>query len=80
MQLQRIFGNTRLHEFEADLRIPESDPCVEALKSVPDAFVPSPSEQAWEQAIAETRTIIGNEISSFGYFSDTVKTGFFLAC
>ncbi len=76
--LPRFFKIDSTHFIERELRLTNPQPYIDVLNSVRDFFDPRPDDKKWKRALAYAKKYVNKEIEKKGYFSDTVRIGFFI--
>lgn len=77
-QLLPFFKIQRVAAYSSEIHITTPEPYLAALSSVRDMFTPVPSDDEWRHALEPVRLKIAKDIERQGYFSDSVRRGFFI--
>lgn len=77
-QLQGVFKIVDTFVHEGQIKIERSEPYVNAFSSLRDMYEPIPSDTDWQAAERAVRTEIDREIVQNGFFTDSIKRGFFI--
>lgn len=77
-QLNGIFKITDKFVYEGQIKIDKVQPYLSAFNSIRDMYEPVPSDVDWEKAEDAVRTEVEKEITQNGFFTDSVRRGFFI--
>lgn len=77
-QLNNTFKIVERFVYEGQIKIEKAQPYLNAFNSIRDMYEPTPSDTDWEIAENAVRMEIEKEIAQNGFFTDSVRNGFFI--
>lgn len=77
-QLTGVFKIVDKFVYEGQIKIEKAQPYLNAFNSIRDMYEPIPSDADWERAESAVRMEVEKEIDQNGFFTDSVRRGFFI--
>ena len=77
-QLEQTFKVVNRFVYDGEIRITDPELYLRSFDSTRDMYVPIPNDIDWAKARNFAKNTIQEEIDQKGYFSDTVKRGYFI--
>ena len=77
-QLEEVFKVVGKFVYEGEIRVTDPEIYLKSMESTKDLLDPMPSEVSWQKARHFVKDKMQEEINKFGYFSDSVKRGYFI--
>lgn len=77
-QLEGTFKIVNNFVYEGQIKIETAQPYLNAFNSIRDMYEPNPSDDDWERAENSVKAEVEKEIVQNGFFTDSVRRGFFI--